>query len=128
MLNSPTADPVIVAAYDTELFGHWWHEGPAFLARLLDKVPDAGIQLTTLSRERSRADDSPPIELPSGSWGSGKDFGVWEEGEAGELHMRGRTIQNAVCDYLASHRRSRLGNAVVPRDEQAIRCEGSVGT
>jgi 1,4-alpha-glucan branching enzyme len=106
MLNSPTADPVIVAAYDTELFGHWWHEGPAFLARLLDKVPDAGIQLTTLSRERSRADDSPPIELPSGSWGSGKDFRVWEEGEAGELHTQGRTIQNAVCKYLASHRRS----------------------
>ena len=106
MLNSPTPDPVIVAAYDTELFGHWWHEGPAFLARLLDKVPEAGIELTTLSRERSGAADSPPIELPSGSWGSGKDFGVWEEGEAGELHIRGRTIQNAVCDYLASHRRS----------------------
>ena len=23
--------PVIVSPYDTELFGHWWHEGPAFI-------------------------------------------------------------------------------------------------
>ncbi|MFP5223966.1 MAG: 1,4-alpha-glucan branching protein, partial [Actinomycetota bacterium] len=28
-------DPMIVAAYDTELFGHWWFEGPVFLEEVL---------------------------------------------------------------------------------------------
>jgi len=39
---------LVVAAYDTELFGHWWHEGPAFLERVLRLLPRAGVRLTTL--------------------------------------------------------------------------------
>ena len=30
-LQSLLPSPVIVAPYDAELFGHWWHEGPLFL-------------------------------------------------------------------------------------------------
>ncbi|MEW6709762.1 MAG: 1,4-alpha-glucan branching protein domain-containing protein [Candidatus Riflebacteria bacterium] len=30
--------PVVVAPYDAELFGHWWYEGPEFLALLLRKI------------------------------------------------------------------------------------------
>jgi 1,4-alpha-glucan branching enzyme len=30
--------PIIVAPYDAELFGHWWYEGPAFLDFLIRKV------------------------------------------------------------------------------------------
>jgi len=104
MRHSTTKDPVVVVAYDTELFGHWWHEGPAFLSAVLDKAPQAGIELTTLSRERERASDGPAIEIPSGSWGSGKDFGVWEHGEAGDLKRRGRGAQYAVARYLDSRR------------------------
>ena len=102
MHESPEPDPVVVVAYDTELFGHWWHEGPAFLSAILDKASDAGIELTTLARERARAFDASAVELPRGSWGSGKDFGVWEEGEAGDLRHRGRGAQYALARYLES--------------------------
>lgn len=27
--------PILIAAYDAELFGHWWHEGPVFLEHAL---------------------------------------------------------------------------------------------
>lgn len=30
--------PIIVAPYDAELFGHWWYEGPEFIAQLLRKI------------------------------------------------------------------------------------------
>ena len=40
---------VVVVAYDTELFGHWWHEGPQFLERVLRALPAAGVRLTTLA-------------------------------------------------------------------------------
>ena len=33
---------LVVAAYDTELFGHWWHEGPAWLEAVLRALPAAG--------------------------------------------------------------------------------------
>ena len=37
-----------VAAFDTELFGHWWHEGPAWLEAVLRALPAAGVRVTTL--------------------------------------------------------------------------------
>ena len=34
--------PVAVVAWDTELFGHWWHEGPQFLEQVLRTLPAGG--------------------------------------------------------------------------------------
>ncbi len=31
-----TEEPVIVLAFDTELFGHWWFEGPEWLERVIE--------------------------------------------------------------------------------------------
>lgn len=39
----------VVAAFDTELFGHWWYEGPEWLARVLRALPEAGVRVGTLS-------------------------------------------------------------------------------
>ena len=74
LLELPGPDPLVVAAYDTELFGHWWHEGPAWLERVLTLLPEAGVQVTTLDRARRPAGR---IDPEAGSWGSGKDFRVW---------------------------------------------------
>ncbi len=46
---SGTGGPALtVAAFDTELFGHWWHEGPAWLEAVLRALPEAGVRVTTL--------------------------------------------------------------------------------
>ena len=47
--------PLVVAAYDTELFGHWWHEGPLWLDRVLRLLPQAGVHVTTLDKRSSTA-------------------------------------------------------------------------
>ena len=39
----------VVAAFDTELFGHWWYEGPMWLERVLRALPAAGVRVGTLS-------------------------------------------------------------------------------
>lgn len=100
--SSTEDDPLVVVAYDTELFGHWWYEGPLFLDAVLDLAPTAGIALTTLRAERKRASDRPGLRPTAGSWGSGKDFRVWAEGEAGDLRARGTAAQYAVLAYLQS--------------------------
>lgn len=112
MLGSSEHDPLVIVAYDTELFGHWWHEGPLFLNAILDGAAAADIELTTLERELVHAFDAPPVELTAGSWGSGKDFRVWEDGEAGELRDRGKGAQYAVVDFL----NSRVSNPRMGRD------------
>lgn len=68
---------LVVAAFDTELFGHWWHEGPAWLERVLTDLPDAGVRVTTLRGAVEVGHLGGPAVLPASSWGSGKDWRVW---------------------------------------------------
>lgn len=68
----------LVAMYDTELFGHWWWEGPEFLyevARHMAADPD--LKMVTGG---DVLDEEPPrhhIHLPEGSWGEGGYHHIW---------------------------------------------------
>ncbi len=66
---------VIVAPFDAELFGHWWHEGPLWLRDVLltlDADPDVEVALAS---ELDAPDKV--VSLPEGSWGEGGDHRVW---------------------------------------------------
>lgn len=76
-------DPLVVAAYDTELFGHWWFEGPEWLRRVLTLLPEAGIEVTTLGAAYDSVAGN--IEPEAGSWGSGKDFRVWSNPQVADM-------------------------------------------
>jgi 1,4-alpha-glucan branching enzyme len=89
---------VVVAAYDTELFGHWWHEGPAFLDAILRGLPEAGVEVSTLEQVRDRARTS--AHLPAGSWGSGKDWRVWEGEQVGDIVDANQRLQVDVLSAL----------------------------
>ncbi len=79
---SRDGDPgLVVAAYDTELFGHWWHEGPDWLRQVLTLLPQAGVRVTTLAGAKDAGLVAGRIHPQSGSWGSGKDWHIWD-GEA----------------------------------------------
>ncbi|HEX9775394.1 MAG TPA: 1,4-alpha-glucan branching protein domain-containing protein [Actinomycetota bacterium] len=68
----------IVAAYDTELFGHWWFEGPVFLERLFEVLRDAsGVRACSLSRALELLPEPEPVDLREGSWGFRKDDRSW---------------------------------------------------
>jgi len=70
---------LVVVAIDTELFGHWWHEGPVFLDRLLRVLPEAGVQLATLGGAADHV--AGRVEPGPATWGTGKDYRTWN-GEA----------------------------------------------
>jgi 1,4-alpha-glucan branching enzyme len=74
----PSAAPLLVAPYDSELFGHWWHEGPAWLGKVLrriDAAPD--VQPTTCGEYLERFPPDTSVALPEGSWGEGGFHGIW---------------------------------------------------
>ncbi|MCV7434636.1 1,4-alpha-glucan branching protein domain-containing protein [Mycolicibacterium bacteremicum] len=75
----------VVAAFDTELFGHWWHEGPQWLERLLRALPAAGVRVGTLADAIAGGFVGGPVELPPSSWGSGKDWQVWNGPKVADL-------------------------------------------
>ncbi|OBG35789.1 1,4-alpha-glucan branching protein [Mycobacterium alsense] len=75
----------VVAAFDTELFGHWWYEGPTWLARVLRALPAAGVRVGTLSDAIDAGFVGDPVALPPSSWGSGKDWQVWAGEQVADL-------------------------------------------
>ena len=68
---------LVVAAFDTELFGHWWHEGPQWLERVLRRLPEVGVKVGTLADAHRDGYVGTPVDLGDSSWGSGKDWRVW---------------------------------------------------
>ena len=69
--------PLLVAPFDAELFGHWWFEGPLFLAALFRHSQQAGVRLVTL---REALQDRPSLQVcrPSpSSWGQGGYHDYW---------------------------------------------------
>jgi 1,4-alpha-glucan branching enzyme len=74
-----TGNPgILVAPFDSELFGHWWFEGPGFLERVIEKIgSDNEIGLTTAGEYYDLAKPSKVISLPEGSWGKGGYHYIW---------------------------------------------------
>jgi 1,4-alpha-glucan branching enzyme len=71
---------IVVAAFDAELFGHWWFEGPRFLRDvLLTLNADPEIALETPEHVLERAPPDKVVALPEGSWGEGGDHRVWTD-------------------------------------------------
>lgn len=69
---------LICAPFDTELFGHWWFEGPDWLYHVLKAVEqDKEIDLGTGSALLAKYDPVKIISLPEGSWGEGGFHYIW---------------------------------------------------
>jgi 1,4-alpha-glucan branching enzyme len=69
--------PLLVAPFDAELFGHWWFEGPQFLAALFRQAEAAEVQLVSL-REVLARDRTLQVCSPSpSSWGQGGYHTYW---------------------------------------------------
>ena len=69
--------PLLVAPFDAELFGHWWFEGPQFLAELFRQGPAQGVRFSSL---RAALGGTPNLQVcdpcPS-SWGRGGFHDYW---------------------------------------------------
>jgi 1,4-alpha-glucan branching enzyme len=69
---------LIVTAFDSELFGHWWFEGPTWLYQLIKWIyADPQMGLSTCSEYLSRQSPQHRIYLPESSWGKGYDSTTW---------------------------------------------------
>jgi 1,4-alpha-glucan branching enzyme len=69
---------IVVAPFDSELFGHWWFEGPAFLERVLSRLASSpDINLCTAGEFFDQSKPSRIINLPEGSWGEGGYHYIW---------------------------------------------------
>jgi 1,4-alpha-glucan branching enzyme len=74
----PRPGGLVVAAYDTELFGHWWFEGVDWLEALLRRIhDDPRLTTTTLASRLERRPPTRRLDLPESSWGFAKGHASW---------------------------------------------------
>jgi 1,4-alpha-glucan branching enzyme len=72
-----------VCALDTELLGHWWYEGLAWLSAVVEECTRQGLPLVRLDEalerhEPARLEDvSPAREWEPSTWGAGGDLSTW---------------------------------------------------
>jgi 1,4-alpha-glucan branching enzyme len=93
---------LVVAAYDTELFGHWWSEGPDWLAGVLRALPAAGVRVTTLAGALAAGHLGAPVDLPASSWGAGKDWRSWDGEQVTDLVAAGAEVQHTMLSAVDS--------------------------
>jgi 1,4-alpha-glucan branching enzyme len=84
---------LLCCALDTELLGHWWYEGPAWLRAVLDEAGAAGVELVTLSAGLDRVEPVEGRALVESSWGTGRDLSTWDSPKVAELAFAARTAE-----------------------------------
>jgi 1,4-alpha-glucan branching enzyme len=83
-----------VCALDTELLGHFWHEGVAWLAAAIEACDEAGVALVPLDDALTEVEPAAaPAELPATSWGEPRDLSTWSAPPAAELAWRAREAE-----------------------------------
>src|SRR3954453_17881292 len=75
---------IVCCALDTELLGHWWYEGPVWLAAVIEEAAAAGLELHTVSDALARC---VPVERPlaTSTWGADKDLSTWDCADVAEI-------------------------------------------
>jgi 1,4-alpha-glucan branching enzyme len=73
-----------VFAIDTELLGHWWAEGPAWLREVIRGADLERVRLLTLPQalQAHEPEDRP---ASSASWGEGKSLETWDSPSVADL-------------------------------------------
>lgn len=72
-------NPMIICPYDTELFGHWWFEGPDFLYEFIKCSSNENVNYDLIS-PGDYLELHPNIQksdISPSSWGENGDYSVW---------------------------------------------------
>jgi 1,4-alpha-glucan branching enzyme len=100
-------DPIIVAPFDAELFGHWWFEGPRFLELLIRKIAfdQQDFQLITPSEYLAAHPTQQKLTPAASTWGDKGHLEVWLAPSNSwiypQLHAAARRMTEIARKYVA---------------------------
>jgi len=92
---------IIVAPFDTELFGHWWFEGTDFLAatyRALRGRATGDVCAVTASQHLEAHPPRVAVQLAEGSWGANGDHSMWLNERTAWTWQRLWSLEDAFWD------------------------------
>ncbi|MDT3739990.1 MAG: 1,4-alpha-glucan branching protein domain-containing protein [Candidatus Kapabacteria bacterium] len=72
----------VCTPFDTELFGHWWFEGPQFIKAVLKGLHDSPyVHAVKASEQLMIVNPKEVVSIPEGSWGVNNNHDVWSNDE-----------------------------------------------
>ncbi len=106
-----TDNPVITLAFDTELFGHWWFEGPEWLAEFLRIISDDDeIDICGPEDFIDQKDGMTTIKPLRSSWGGMGFYDTWVSPENShlikEIHKGIIMMRKILEDTMRKEKRS----------------------
>ncbi|MBS1869042.1 MAG: DUF1957 domain-containing protein [Actinobacteria bacterium] len=123
-----------VCALDTELLGHWWYEGIAWLGAVIEEAERQGLALAPLDEALTRhapvplrealvaAQPAPRVaadvhagRLPTTTWGTPRDLSTWDGPQVAQLAWQVRE-----AELRALVRTPGDGHAPSPRAEREL--------
>lgn len=109
---------VVVAPFDTELFGHWWFEGPRWLEGVLRRL-EGKVDAVTASNSLEALPPRTTVRLPEGSWGQGGHHWVWLNDDTRWIWEHVYRAEDAFADAV----RASVGRSD-PRSDRILRQMG----
>lgn len=102
-----------VCALDTELLGHWWYEGIAWLEAVVEEAERQGLALSPLDDALTRHEPvrAPVDPLPTTTWGTPRDLSTWDGPQVADLAWQ---MRDAELRALAG------GGRLSPRAEREL--------
>lgn len=117
---------LVSAAYDTELFGHWWFEGVSWLQEVLRRL--AASETVALTAAAQFVREHPPeevVELPEGSWGQQGTHFVWMNADTQWMWPLINAAQQRIEDIAARHGGSANPGALAQLARELLLLESS---
>jgi len=95
---------IIVSAYDTELYGHWWFEGITWLKEVLRRLSrDDLVEISTVADYLVAHPPTEAMDVPESSWGNGGGHWTWLNPETEWMwpliHNAEKKMEGAVKRY-----------------------------
>jgi 1,4-alpha-glucan branching enzyme len=83
---------LVCCALDTELLGHFWYEGPAWLGGVLEEAAAQGLTLRALPAALEHVEHV-ARPLAAASWGRGGDLSTWDSPATAEIVFGARRAE-----------------------------------
>ncbi|HHV44932.1 MAG TPA: DUF1957 domain-containing protein [Firmicutes bacterium] len=103
--NMEDRKPIVVAPYDTELFGHWWYEGPQWLDFLIRKIHHDQDQVRLITPgDYLKLYPKNQVCIPSASsWGYKGYNEVWLEGSNDWIYPHLHIMAERMTELVHHH-------------------------
>ena len=103
-------DPIIVAPFDAELFGHWWFEGPIFLEQLVRQAAnEQDFPLTTPSEYLAAHPTQQIVEPAACTWGENGHLAVWLDPSNAWIYPQLQSATDRMTQLARQHTNTVVG-------------------